>query len=270
MIKQLNILILLFLSGCSVWDTPELMGTVSNDTYTYPGNLFSCPLPGPAQGFHNVTEINDVAEIIKRERRLEPNHPRANIEGPWVDKIIYPITYKPSTIIRMRDKDNKGTAIDISFRTLKSDDNRDPIYTSGYGGGNYGLLHEEVATDTFGTDENLKYGLALAQLPYWTKGVGYMGADLWLLHLQSDEPAPSIDTVVNIIKGNYHFTILMHSSSQPFLPDDLNFRDLEQVYNHLKGNPTILKTAKQNALNWLKHCQFNDKKEETPPSQALQ
>ena len=197
--------------------------------------------------------IEDAAKIVKTRRVLRPNHKRALFEGPFVDEIIYPIRIKPSNIVRFSEKSNKRIRVEISYRIIRKGEARKAIYRSGYGGGNYGLLHEEVRTVA-----GKKYGFALAQLPYFTNRPGYMGFNLWKMHLKSKKPPPTLDTHINLIRGNTHFAILMRSSSLPFLPKHINWRDLEAVYKALKANSTLVQKTRERALNWLRQCRFSE------------
>lgn len=227
-------------------------GKMKNGRYTYPNNLFSCPLPGPSLGFRGRIKIEDTARIVKTRRVLRPNHKRALFEGPYVTETIYPIRYKPSSLIRFSDKSDNRIRVEIVYRAIRKGEARKAIYRSGYGGGNYGLLHEEVKTV-----EGKKYGFALAQLPYFTNRPGYMGVNLWKAHLRSNKPPPTLDTHINLIRGNTHFAILMRSYSTRFLPKNINWRDLEAVYKALKANSSLIARTRQRALEWVRQCRFS-------------
>jgi len=246
-----GLLIVLFgFSGLG--NTQPLLGKIKNGRYTHAENLFSCPLPGPSLGFRGPVRIEDAARIVKKRRVFRPNHPRALFEGPFVEETIYPVRYKPSIKIRFSDKTNKGTRIEILYRPLRKGETREPLYRYGFQGGNYGPLHEEVRTAG-----GRKYGFALAQLPYFARERNYMGMNLWAMHLRSNKPPPTLDTLINLIRGGYHFSILMQSSSLPFLPRQINWRDLEAVYKALKANSSLIDKMRRRALEWVGQCRFS-------------
>lgn len=247
-------LLVLLLSGCAgLEDGLPVLGETSSGRYLHPKGRFECPLPGRSLGFSGPVVIRDAAKIEKKRRVLRPNHSRALFEGPFVEETVYPIRYKASSTVRFSDPADETTRVEVSYRRLRTNESRAPVYRSGYGGGNYGLLLEEVLTQKGRT-----YGLALAQLPYFSKDQAYMGVNLWRSHLESDGPPPVLDTLINLISGDYHFFIQMRSSAAEFLSRQVNPRDLEAVYQALKSNAGLIAIKRQRALQWVEQCRFSD------------
>lgn len=252
---RLAALTLSLVTGCAIMDqTLPVLGTVENGTYTQPNNALQCPLPGPAQGFGGDVTIIDAGKITRTRQVVIPVGDRKPGEGTLRNEIIYPEKIVPNPTIRFTDNADEKRRLEILFRPLRPDEDPETVYTSGYGGGNYSLLRE-----TRGQRDGLEYGMAVLQLPYFVKGRGYMGVDLWQMYLNGDDPGPDIDVALNLIKGNYHYFFLLRTSSLEFLDPSVNPKDLMAVNDALKVDDEALKTLEDRLFVLARDCDLTQR-----------
>lgn len=240
------------LCGCTLVDqTLPVLGVVEDGIYTQPSAAFQCPLPGPAQGFEGDVTIVDAGEIVRTRQVVIPVGERRPGEGSMRNEIIYPTQIVPNPTIRFTDNADERRRLEISYRPMRDIDETETVYTSGYGGANYGLLRE-----TRGNRDSIEYGMAVLQLPYFVKGSGYMGFDLWELYLNGDDPGPDIDVVLNLIEDGQHYYFLLRTTSLEFLGSDVNPKDLMAVNEVLKADTEMLTTLENRLFDLASACSF--------------
>jgi len=241
------------LGGCALMDQSlPVLGVVEDGFYTQPNGAFRCPLPGLEQGFEGDVTIIDAGEIVRTRQVVIPVGERRPGEGSMRDEIIYPTTIVPNPTIRFTDTADEKRWLEILHRPMREVDEAETVYASGYGGGNYGLLRE-----TRGNRHGLEYGMAVLQLPYFVKGRGYMGADLWQLYLHGDDPGPDIDVALNLIVNNQHYYFLLPTTSLEFLAPDVNPKDLMAVYEVLKSDAEMLTTLEERLFSFARACHLS-------------
>lgn len=240
------------MSACAVMDqTLPVLGVVEDGIYTQPSGAFECPLPGPGQGFVGEVTIVDAGEIVRTRQVVIPVGERRPGEGSMRNEIIYPTKIVPNPTIRFTDTSDEKRWLEILYRPMRGVDEIETVYTSGYGGGNYGLLRE-----TRGNRDGLEFGMAVLQLPYFVKGPGYMGVDLWELYLKNDDPGPDIDVALNLIVGGQHYYFLLHTTSLEFLGPGVNPKDLMVVNDALKADTEMLTTLEDRLFDLALACRF--------------
>lgn len=246
---------LILLNGCAAIESADrapVLGVVENGVYTHPNRAFRCPLPTSEQGFAGEVAITDAARIVETVQRVIPVDERRPGDPPLREEIVYPVKYKPRAVVTFEDTDAEKTMLEIGFRRLQADESRAVVLGSGYGGGNYGVLFEGMRRR-----EGREYGAAVAQLPYWTRGEGYMGVDLWASFLNGDEPAPSLDVIFNLIEGEAHYWFLLRNSSLEFIPETVNPKDLEAVFRAFEGNKQVIATMENRLWSIVKDCRLD-------------
>lgn len=236
------------LVGC---ETLPVLGSVEDGVYTQPDDAFQCPLPGPEQGFAGDVTIIDAAEIVRTQQVVIPVGERKPWEGLLRTETVYPNKVVPRSTIRFTDTADEKRWLEILFRPLREGEDPEAVYVSGYGGGNYGLLRESR-----GNRDGLEYGMAVLQLPYFVKGRGYMGLDLWELYLNGDDPGPDIDVALNLIDGDYHYFFLLHTTSLEFLGPGVNPKDLIAVNAALKADTEALTVLEDRLFSLARACRF--------------
>lgn len=240
------------LAGCAITDqTLPVLGVVEDGVYTQPDGAFQCPLPGRDQGFAGDVTIIDASEIVRTRQVVIPVGERKPWEGSLRTETVYPNKIVPRSTIRFTDAAEEKRWLEILFRPLRANEDPETVYTSGYGGGNYGLLRESR-----GNRDGLEYGMAVLQLPYFVKGPGYMGADLWVLYLNGDDPGPDIDVALNLIDGDRHYFFLLRTTSLEFLGPDVNPKDLMAVNAALKADTDALTTLEERLFTLARACRF--------------
>jgi len=246
------------LGGCAMMDeTLPVLGVVEDGVYTQPDGAFRCPLPGPEQGFEGDVTIIDAGEIIRTRQVVIPVGERRPGEGSMRNEIIYPNQIVPNPTIRFTDAADDNRWVEILHRPMRDVDEAETVYASGYGGGNYGLLRE-----TRGNRDGREYGMAVLQLPYFLKGPGYMGLDLWKLYLNGDDPGPDVDVVLNLIEDERHYEFVLHTTSLEFLEPGVNPKDLMAVNDALKADTQLLATLENRLFNLARACRFSPLAEE--------
>jgi len=251
--KFSTMLAVLVLAGCTSLESDlPVLGMVENGIYTQPDGAFACPVPGPGQGFRGAVRIRDAAELVETRQRVIPVDERKPWDPQLRNEIVYPIKVVASHIVRFTDEADPKRFLEVQFRPMRPVDTAEAVYGSGYGGGNYGLLREAHRDR-----DGLEYGMAVLQLPYFVKGRGYMGMDLWEMYLNGDDPGPDIDVVFNVIHAGQHVSILLHTSSLEFLPEDVNPKDLMTVNAALKSDPDVLDTVEDRLFTLVAQCRFS-------------
>lgn len=242
------------LAGCAITDRPlPVLGSIEDGVYTQADGAFQCPAPGPEQGFAGDVTIIDAAEIVRTRQVVIPVGERKPWEGSLRTEPVYPRKIVPSSTVRFTDSADEKRWLEILFRPLRADEDREAVYASGYGGGNYGLLRE-----TRGTRDGLEYGMAVLQLPYFVKGPGYMGLDLWSHYLNGDDPGPDIDVALNLIDGDRHYFFLLRTTSLEFLEPNVNPKDLMAVNAALKADMETLTALEDRLFTLARACRFTD------------
>jgi len=253
--KHLSTVIALTISllcGCALMDqTLPVLGSVEDGIYTQPTGAFRCPLPGPEQGFAGDVAIVDAGEIVRTRQVVIPVGERKPGEGSLRNEVIYPTQVVPRPTIRFTDTANEKRWLEILYRPMREVDEAEVVYTSGYGGGNYGLLRQ-----TRGNRDGLEFGTAVSQLPYFERGTGYMGLDLWEQYLNGDDPGPDIDVALNLIVDGQHYFFLLHTTSLEFLGPDVNPKDLMAVNAALKADTEMLTTLEDRLFALARACRF--------------
>lgn len=248
-----TILAVLVLAGCaSLKSDLPVLGAVENGIYTQPDGAFACPIPGPEQGFRGTAGIRDAAELVETRQRLIPVNERKPWDPQLRNEIVYPIKVVASHLVRFTDEADPKRWLEVQFRPMRPVDTPEAVYASGYGGGNYGLLREAHRTR-----DGLEYGMAVLQLPYFVKGRGYMGMDLWEMYLNGDDPGPDIDVVFNVIHAGRHISFLLHTTSLEFLSEDVNPKDLMAVNAALKADPDMLRAVEDRLFALVAQCRFS-------------
>jgi hypothetical protein len=247
---------LLVLSSCAIVEQankPPVLGSVENGVYTHAKQAFSCPLPTLEQGFIGAVSITDAGKVEKTVQRVIPVDERRPWDPVLRDEVVS-TSYTPSAVVLFEDAQAEKTRLEIGYRTMKPEEDPDTILTSGYGGGNYGLLLE-----TERRDADRAYGVAVAQLPYWPKerGPGYAGVDLWASFLNGDEAAPSLDVIFNLIEGDRHFWFLLRNSALEFIPANVNPKDLDAVYEAFKADQGAVEAMENRLWALVKDCRFS-------------
>lgn len=245
------------LSGCALTNQPlPVLGVVEDGIYSSPRGDFVCPLPGTDQGFSGEVTIVDAGEIFETRQVVIPVGERKPGEGTLRNEIVYPKKVVPNPTITFTDSASEGRWLEILSRPLRPGEEHAEIYASGYGGGNYGLLRESR-----GERDGLKYGMAVLQMPYFVKGHGYMGVDLWEMYLNGDDPGPDIDIAINLIDHDQHYFFLMRTTSLEFLTSDTNPKDLMAVYDRLRSDTGTISLLEERMFALVRACRF------TPPNQ---
>ena len=262
---MLIVWVLALLTGCAAIESanrPPVLGAVENGVYTHPNRAFRCSLPTSRQGFAGGVEITDAARIVETVQRVIPVDERRPGDPPLREEIVYPVKYKPRAVVTFEDTGAEKTMLEIGFRRLRADESREAVFTSGYGGGNYGVLFEGMRRR-----EGREYGAAVAQLPYWRKGEGYMGADLWASFLNGAEPAPSLDVIFNLVEGDAHYWFLLRNSALEFIPETVNPKDLEAVFQAFEGDRQVSATMENRLWSIVKDCAFGGVQTSAPAKQ---
>lgn len=245
-----------FIVGCAVLDnTLPVLGTVENGVYTHPVGAYSCPIPTSDQGFVGEAIIVDAAQDIKTVQRLIPRDQLRPGESSIQNVIVYPIEIIPNSFARFTDAADEEIRLDISYRQFRDRDTAEDVYASGYSGGNY-----DVLVEAHRVRNGREYGVGVAQLPYWVKGMVYMGFDFWEEYLNGDDPGPHLDVIFNIVIDDWHYRFLLRNSSLEFLPPDVNPKDLMAVNDALKAHPEIMEEMEERLWSLVSRCTL------TPPA----
>lgn len=253
----------LVLSSCAAIEQANkapVLGQVEDGFYTHAKRAFSCPLPAMEQGFTGAAVITDAGKVEKTAQRVIPVDERRPWE-PVLREEVISTSYTPSAVVLFEDAQAEKTWLEIGFRKMHAEEDPDTVYTSGYGGGNYGLLLEGERRH-----EGRKYGVAVAQLPYWPKerGPGYAGVDLWASFLNGDEDAPSLDVIFNLIEGDRHFWFRLRNSALAFIPATVNPKDLDAVYQALKADQSAAAAMENRLWALVKDCRFSGAQNSLP------
>jgi hypothetical protein len=251
-IWTLSALMLPLITGCAAIDQSlPVLGTVEAGVYQQPDSMFQCPLPNASQGFQGEVTIIDAGKITRTRQVVIPVDERKPWEGPLRTETIYPAEIVAIAQVRFTDAADDKRRLEVSFRPLRPDEDPETVLTSGYAGGNYGLLQE-----TRGTLDGFEYGMAVLQLPYFTKGPGYMGVDLWESYLTGDDPGPDIDVFMNVIVEGHHYVFQLRTTSLEFLPSDVNPKDLMAVNDVLKADTKTQAVLKERLLSFVQACRL--------------
>ena len=251
-IWKLSALMLPLLAGCAIADqTLPVLGTIEGGLYEQPNSMFQCPLPNASQGFASEVAIIDAGKITRTRQVVIPVDERKPWEGPLRTETIYPEKIVPIASVRFTDTADEERRLEVSFRPLSAGEDPETVLTSGYSGGNYGLLRERR-----GTLDGLEYGMAVLQLPYFVKGPGYMGVDLWESYLNGDDPGPDLDVALNVIVEGHHYFFLLHTTSLEFLPSGVNPKDLMAVNDVLKADTQTQSVLEERLLSFVSACRL--------------
>jgi hypothetical protein len=256
--RALSLLSILLLGACALVEQANrapVLGSLNDGVYTHAKQAFSCPLPTSEQSFTGAISITDAGKVEKTVQRVIPVNERRPWDPVLRDEVVS-ISYTPSGVVLFEDAEADKTRLEIGFRTMKREEDPATVLTSGYGGGNYGLLLE-----TERSEAGRVYGVAVAQLPYWPKesGPGYAGVDLWASFLNGDEPAPTLDVIFNLIEGDRHFWFLLRNSALEFVPAHVNPKDLDAVYEMFKADQSAVSVMENRLWVLVKDCQFSDR-----------
>ena len=129
---------LVLLTGCAVIERANrlpVLGLVEDGVYTHPNGVFQCPLPTLKQGFVGEVEIEDASRIVRTVQRVIPVNERRPGDPPLRDEIVYPIKYKPQSVVTFRDASEEKTMLEIGFRPVKASERREDVLKSQYSGG---------------------------------------------------------------------------------------------------------------------------------------
>ena len=83
-----------------------------------------------------------------------------------------------------------------------------------------------------------------------------MGADLWMSFLHGDDPAPSLDVIINLIEDGTHYWFLLRNSSLEFIPAAVNPKDLEAVFAVFKEDQGMIEEMESRLWAVVKDCRL--------------